>query len=222
MGTNADRDALISYIRNLSLGDIFHSNSVIVGSPSEFFEDEGFSGTGGFYEKKKNRTKVIIVGANDGMLHAFDAVTGVEQWAFIPNSLLKKLNLMKTATFHTYYVDASPKVADVWFYSDSSDKTKSWDEWRTVLICGLRKGGDTYFALDITDTLNPKYLWEFPNPKDAATIAKMGQSWSEPAIGRVRIEKDGNLVERWVAFIGGGFPEETGKMRGKAFSTWLI
>jgi type IV pilus assembly protein PilY1 len=96
-------------------------------------------------------------------------------------------------------------VADVWFYSDPADTTKSWDEWRTVLVCGLRKGGNTYFALDITDTLNPKYLWEFPKSTDAATLAIVGQSWSEPVIGRVKIEKGGNLVERWVAFIGGGF-----------------
>jgi type IV pilus assembly protein PilY1 len=142
------------------------------------------------------------------MLHAFDATTGVEQWAFIPNSLLKNLNSMQTT--HTYYVDSSPKVADVWFYNDSTDTTKSADEWKTVLVCGLRKGGKTYFALDITDTLNPKYLWEFPKSSDAATLALVGQSWSEPAIGRVRVEVGGELYERWVAFIGGGFdPSET-------------
>jgi len=210
VGTNPERDALISYIRSLPLGDIFHSNSVIVGSPSQFFEDAGFSGTGGFYLNNKDRTKVIIVGANDGMLHAFDATTGVEQWAFIPNSVLKNLKLMETT--HTYYIDSSPKIADVWFYSDPSDATKSADEWRTVLVCGLRKGGKTYFALDITDTLNPKYLWEFPHPGDPKITDYndflnniLGQSWSEPAIGRVKIEKAGNLVERWVAFIGGGF-----------------
>jgi type IV pilus assembly protein PilY1 len=210
--TNAQRDALISYIRSLPLGDIFHSNSVIVGPPTQFFEDIGFSGTGGFFEKNKDRTKVIIVGANDGMLHAFNAATGAEEWAFIPNSLLKNLKLMKAT--HTYYVDSTPKVADVWFYSDPADTTKSWDEWRTVLVCGLRKGGKSYFALDITDTLNPKYLWEFPNPNDpnySTILAKLGQSWSEPAIGRVRVGD----YEKWVAFIGGGFPTKGDE--GKVF-----
>jgi type IV pilus assembly protein PilY1 len=96
-------------------------------------------------------------------------------------------------------------VADVWFYNDSTDTTKSADEWKTVLVCGLRKGGKTYFALDITDTLNPKYLWEFPKSSDAATLALVGQSWSEPGIGRVKVEVGGELYERWVAFIGGGF-----------------
>ena len=206
---NGKRDALVSYIRNLPLGDIFHSNSVIVGPPTQFFEDIGFSGTGGFYERNKDRTKVIIVGANDGMLHAFNTATGVEEWAFIPNSLLKNLKTMQTS--HTFYVDSTPRVADVWLYSDPADTTKSWDEWRTVLVCGLRKGGKHYFALDITDTLNPKYLWQFPHPGDPKISDYndflnniMGQSWSEPVIGKVKIEKGGNLVERWVAFIGGG------------------
>ncbi len=292
VSANLDRLKLINHIRGIDaydtdhdgntteerpwkLGDIFHSNAVVVGEPSKFFEDDGFSGSGGFYETNKNRTKVIIAGANDGMLHAFDASTGDEKWGFIPNSVLKDLKLMSAT--HTYYVDSSPKVADVWFYTgdswnSSTDTTKSGTEWKTVLICGLRKGGQTsvvvgtdglnytsikdhtaaaencpitgaswatywaqqgtgggtwaagtgyfakgwrYFALDITDTLNPVYLWEFPNPSDGATLAKVGQSWSEPAIGKVKVEVGGCLYERWVAFIGGGFDNTNNT--GKAF-----
>jgi hypothetical protein len=210
--TAAERDGLVSYVRNLKLGDIFHSNSVVVGSPSSFFEDAGFNGPGQFYETNKNRTKVILVGANDGMLHAFNAATGVEQWAFVPNTLLKNLGLMKTA--HTFYVDSSPRVADVWFYSTPTDTTKTKDEWRTVLICGSRKGGNTYFALDITNTLNPQFLWEFPKATDTVTRAKVGQSWSEPAIGRVKIEREGELYERWVAFLGAGYDSTEATGRG--------
>jgi Tfp pilus tip-associated adhesin PilY1 len=256
--------------REWKLGDIFHSNAVIVGQPSRFFEDQGFSGTGGFYQTNKDRTKVVIAGANDGMLHAFNASTGVEEWGFIPKSLLKSLQSMISS--HMYYVDSSPKVSDVWFYNTSTDATKSADEWKTVLVCGLRKGGKTdvvlgtnglnytcikdhigatenrpitgaswttywaqqgtggttwaagtgysaktwqYFALDITNTLIPQYLWEFPKSTDAVTLAKVGQSWSEPVIGRVKIEVGGELYERWVAFIGGGF--DGTNSTGKAF-----
>jgi type IV pilus assembly protein PilY1 len=198
--------------REWKLGDIFHSNPVIVGEPSRFFIDQGFSGVGGFYQANKDRTKVILVGANDGMLHAFNASTGDEAWGFIPNSLLK--NLLSMVSTHTYYVDSSPKGADVWFDSNG-DNIKSANEWRTLLVCGLRKGGQIYFALNITDTLNPIYLWEFPKSTDSATLAKVGQSWSEPAIGRVKIEVGVNLVEKWVAFIGGGF--DYANNVGKAF-----
>ncbi len=218
-----DQDLNFAEERDWKLGDIFHSNAVIVGSPNRYFEDSGFSGPGEFYDTYKSRTKVIIVGADDGMLHAFNAGTGVEEWAFIPPSVLKNLKLIPSA--HTYYVDSSPKVSDVWIYTGVGDKTKTKDEWRTILICGLRKGGKQYFALDITDTLNPIFLWEFPKSNDAVTLAKVGQSWSEPAIGRVKIEHDPglgtDLYERWVAFIGGGFdPNETKTIKaviGRAF-----
>jgi len=208
VSTDGERDSLISYIRALPLGDIFHSNAVIVGEPSRFFEDTGYSGTGGFYENNKNRTKVVIVGANDGMLHAFNASTGVEEWAFIPQSILQ--NLKSMLTNHTYYVDSSPRVSDVWF-DYNGDGIKTANEWRTVLICGLRKGGKHYFALDITDTLNPVYLWEFPS--DGTTLSKVGESWSEPVIRRVKINIGGGVKEKWVAFIGGGFDDtnNTGK-----------
>jgi type IV pilus assembly protein PilY1 len=210
---DVDQDGDKTEMRESKLGDIFHSNAVIVGGPSPFFEDEGFSGNSGFYQVHKDRRRVIIVGANDGMLHAFDVASGNEQWAFIPNGLLKNLKWISSA--HTFYVDSSPKVADVWFNSSPTDITKSADEWKTLLICGLRKGGKTYFALDITDTLSPQYLWEFPKPIDTVTLGKVGQSWSEPAIGRVKVEVGGELYERWVAFIGGGF--DTTNNLGKVF-----
>ena len=243
--TDATRDAVINSVRGnvqdaydidhdentteqrpWKLGDIFHSNTVIVGSPSPYYNDQGFDGTGGFYENNKDRTKVVIVGANDGLLHAFNATTGDEEWAFIPKTLLTNLKAMMSN--HTYYVDSTPKVSDVWFYSSDLDTTKSADEWKTVLVCGLRKGGKHYFALDITDTLNPQYLWEFPHFGDPKISnysdflnSTLGQSWSEPAIGKVRIKPGSNSLDRSVAFIGGGFdPTESisnNASVGKAF-----
>jgi type IV pilus assembly protein PilY1 len=244
VATDDERNALIDHIRGIDvydvdgdtntsewrkyrMGDIYHSNAVIVGAPNASFEDQGFSGTGGSYDLNKNRTKTLIVGANDGMLHVFDANKdsgvggGDEIRAFIPPSVLPNLKGIKTdwdqfkaaglfpAANHRYFVDATPKVADVWFYSTDDDTTKEPGEWKTVLVSGLRKGGKTYFALDVTDAANTLgYLWEFPAPGDAATLAKMGQSWSEPAIGRVKIMVGGNLVERWVAVIGGGYSSD--------------
>jgi len=102
---DVDLDGNTTEMREGKLGDIFHSNAVIVGEPSRFFENECFDkcsdGNIGFYQKNKDRPKVIIVGANDGMLHAFDVATGDESWAFIPNSLLKNLKMMIST--HTYY-----------------------------------------------------------------------------------------------------------------------
>jgi type IV pilus assembly protein PilY1 len=152
------------------------------------------------------------------MLHAFDAsggsASGMEQWAFIPDSLLRNLDSMLISPVHKYYVDSTPKVADVWFDIDG-DNRKSSGEWRTVLVCGLRKGGNTYFALDITDPGAPTFLWEIQlDGKNS------GQSWSEPAIGRVMVEGKSKgktvLTEKWVAFIGGGVDDQD-STKGRAF-----
>ena len=236
--TVGDRDKLIDHVRGYDpydinqngitaearewmLGDIFHSNAVIVGEPNRFHEEECYDlcrknlGMPGFYETHKNRTKMIFVGSNDGMLHLFNAATGEELGAFIPPTVLKNLRSIKSswdtyiATGSSgsvlYLVDGSPKASDVWFYSDPTDTTKTTEEWRTVLVSGLRKGGKTYFALDITEpsTAHSRFLWEFPT--EQALLDKMGQSWSDPAIGKVKVEVGDGLYERWVAFIGGGY-----------------
>jgi len=201
-----DKDGNTTEDRQSKLGDFFHSNAVIVGAPSPFFMDDGYSGTSGFYDLKKDRAKVIIAGANDGMLHAFYASNGTEAWAFIPPSVLKSLKSMipvGDVIPHVYYVDSTPKVGDVW-WDLNGDNTKQANEWKTVLLCGLRSGGKQYFALNITDLENPKFMWEFPKPNDSARLNLVGYSWSEPAIGRVKISSGGTVVEKWVAFIGGG------------------
>jgi type IV pilus assembly protein PilY1 len=82
------------------------------------------------------------------------------------------------------------------------------------VVGGLRQGGRSYYALDITDPSAagyPVYLWEFPREDAATTITDyMGQSWSEPIITKVRVSKDGNDnggqgFERWVAIFAAGY-----------------
>ena len=91
------------------------------------------------------------------MLHAFDFDTGKELWAFIPPSLLPKLRQMKSDKANIsnviYGVDGAPIVKDI-YYDDS---------WKTIVLTGLGEGGKSYFALDITDTENPKHLFTFKN-----------------------------------------------------------
>lgn len=240
LSTTTDRDNLVGFIRgtdtyddNLNgnttedrpwkLGDIFHSTPVAVGSPSQFFFDDGFSGSGGFADLYKGREKVLYVGSNDGMLHAFDAGTynsatgtydagtGNELWGFIPPNLLGTLKDMRTNP-HKYYVDLKVSVADVWFYNNPTDTTKTADEWHTVLVGGERKGGDSYFALDVTDPSSvnyPSFLWQF-------TDTNLGQTWSEPVIGRIKMNVSGTIVDRWVVFFGGGWDSSSATGAGNA------
>jgi type IV pilus assembly protein PilY1 len=112
---------------------------------------------------------VIYVGANDGMLHAFDDATGEELWAFIPPNLLTYLKKFKDDLSLDVFVDGSPKA-----YLGSDKK---------VLIFGERRGGDRYYALDITDPLSPKFLWEI-NPSTTG-FSQLAQTWSTPQISKI-------------------------------------
>jgi hypothetical protein len=232
VGTTALRDSVVNYVRgvghdnNVKLGDIFHSKPVVVGPPSRFYLEEGYStavgagATESFVDAKATRKRVLYVGTNDGMLHAFlsgtyststglyDDGTGEELFGFIPYSLLENLQdfVPGDLTSHGYYVDSSPRVADVWIDANS-DGIKQSSEWRTVLIAGLRKGGNSFFALDITDPPTntnyanfPKVLWEY---SDSVNV---GETWSEPFIGKVRMQDTGwsSARDRWVAIFGGG------------------
>ncbi|MGA8753332.1 pilus assembly protein, partial [Candidatus Deferrimicrobium sp.] len=223
-GTGSLFDNVVKYVRgvghdnNAKLGDIFHSKPVVVGPPSPFYFDEGYStgGVNSFVNLKAHRKRVVYAGTNDGMLHAFlsgtygsgsyDAGTGEELFGYVPYNLLENLADLVPAdlTRHGYYVDSSPRVADVWIDTDSNG-TKASSEWRTVLISGFRKGGYGYFALDVTDppagtdyTNFPKVLWEYTDS------ANVGETWSEPFIGKVKVTDGSTTRDRWVAIFGGG------------------
>jgi len=173
--------------RDWILGAFVHSRPLVVHYPS--------------------RT-VIFAGANDGMLHAFDDVTGAELWAFIPPDLLPRLKNLNGNTVELF-VDGSPKI---YVETDQNDVIT-----KAILICGERRGGDHYFALDVTDPLDPKWLWEI-HP-GLADYAELGQTWSAPLIGKINHGSN----DRWVFFIGGGYdtnqdnlPVTSNDTRGRA------
>jgi type IV pilus assembly protein PilY1 len=135
---------------------------------------------------------VIFAGANDGMLHAFDDSDGTELWAFIPPNLLSKLQALHSDVIESF-VDGSPKA--YLSYDSNGEITKA------ILIFGQRRGGNHYYALDITNPLLPKYLWKIS--PDMTDYGELGQTWSSPMIGKIAYFTG----EKWVAFIGGGYDE---------------
>jgi hypothetical protein len=226
--TQNDNAGLIQFIKGQNrywkLGDINHSTPVVVGPPDG---DPGIMGSGypDFKTALASRKKVIYVGANDGMLHCFDAATGDELWGYIPYNLLGRLRNMYAYDsslkiryyLHDVYVDSSPSVSDVYING----------QWKTVLICGQGAGAGLspvldlkksesygnkntyyYFALDITDPMNPQPLWEFygdlisgQGSMNKVYFTTNGQTWSVPAIGKINL----NGTPTWVAFMGSGY-----------------
>jgi len=226
---SADRVKVIDFIRGIDtyddnlnknpteerawkLGDIFHSTPVLVSKPFLPLADQSYKD---FKTANASRTMVLLAGANDGMLHAFRESDGEELWGFIPPDLLDNLkDLVKALTnssIHPYLVDSSPIAADVCVKSktDGSGDCNSASDWKTIVVVGLRRGGRSYYALDITDTTNPLLLWS----QSFTDSTKMGETWSEPAIGKVKMA-DGSA--KWAAFVGGGYDTPQNNNTGKA------
>jgi len=221
---NNDNAGLVDFVRGANrywkLGDINHSSPIIVGPPSE---DPNYMGAGyaEFMAANASRPKVLYVGANDGMIHCFDAATGEELWGFIPYNLLRKLRNMYAVDAanntryyaHDIYCDGTPSVADVQIAG----------AWRTVLVTGQGPGFGTtlggglnyYWALDVTDPSNPQPLWETSHTyvSGGRTYRTMGETWSTPAIGKV----NHSGAARWVAFMGSGYDNDSSYNVGRRF-----
>ncbi|MCB0335215.1 MAG: PQQ-binding-like beta-propeller repeat protein, partial [Bdellovibrionales bacterium] len=178
------------------LGDIVYSRPVEVGPRNGNYSK--FAGYNAFTSSLKSQQNILVVGANDGALHAFDAQTGDELWAYIPSSQLKHLEKLSRKFYNRQYrrsfVDGQISVEDVYI----------GNEWKTLLMFGLRKGGSTYTVLDITDRDNPELLWEVSPEVEA------GESWSKPVVvpyASSNSSEPGNY--NWYMVVGTGEGKST-------------
>lgn len=172
-----DGDCNLTETRHNPLGDIYHSEMVVVGAPSA---ETAFVGTNqeAYYRSikgydawaasKANRKEMIYVGANDGMLHAFNSKTGKEEWAFVPPFLassipnLVNVNLNRSGVGGSnaiYGVDGSPVVHDMYFKS-AYDTAK---QWHSILMVPYGRGGPGFSVLDVTDPAKPLHLYSVYN-----------------------------------------------------------
>ena len=178
--------------RSHVLGDIVSAEAVYVKAPLFSYTDAGYSA---YKSANATRQGMVYVAANDGMLHAFNATTGVEEWAYIPNSVLPNLYKLADknyATQHQYYVDGTPVQGDVYFGG----------AWHTILVGGLAGGGRAYYALDVTNPSTPIALWEFTSDTSKGTgyitDANLGYTFGKPEITQL---KNGT----WVVLITSGY-----------------
>ncbi|MBI3794402.1 MAG: PQQ-binding-like beta-propeller repeat protein [Nitrospinae bacterium] len=219
-GTLAEAQNIVSWIRGNSvngyrdrtlssgsgsqqwkLGDIVYSSPTPAGLPLEaynlLYKDTSYAD---FYASRvswwaaKTIKEVVYVGANDGMLHAFDGNTGNELWAYIPFNLLPHLKWLTSTSYgHVDYVDMKVKVTDVKLADGN---------WHTILIGGMRFGGgetctagncpgnvgpfrSSFFAIDITDPGIPSVLWELNGATMGVGANAMGFAMTYPCIVKV-------------------------------------
>ncbi|HXU32983.1 MAG TPA: hypothetical protein VN851_20645, partial [Thermoanaerobaculia bacterium] len=168
-----------THTARFALGDIFHSNPVLVSAPGRiaYFDADVPNPPGTttacstnkgyrcFRSKHQLRRRLVAVGSNEGEIHlidagiyrdnvspaAFDNGTGKEAFAFIPRPMLEHLRRQAEDTRQDWGVDGTVQVDDVFIDpSHSGTPTNIEREWRTILIGGLREGGAGYYALDVT------------------------------------------------------------------------
>ncbi len=211
------------------LGDIVNSGPIYVGAPP--FLPDGVDAQSvtdnnlhsAFRAAKNGRVPMVYVGANDGMLHGFNAcntVTGIsactdanshgkETVAYVPSFVYPNLNDLTNPNYsHKFYVDATPTAGDAYFGS----------AWHTMLVSGVGAGGQGYFGLDVTDPegagdsslkfaeTNAANIarWEFGDRDDAATSTKVeGDPDMGYSIGQATIAKMHNGA--WAAIFGNGY-----------------
>lgn len=143
----------------------------------------------------------IYMTTNDGYLHAIDASTGEEHFAFVPPELWENLDIIYT---NNAGVDAKVYGLDSpvtpWVHDANHDGIIDPDDGDHVYVYfGQRRGGDNYYALDVTDRENPQFMWSINSESDG--YGELGQTWSAPRVARVVIDDD--AVD--VLIFGGGY-----------------
>jgi type IV pilus assembly protein PilY1 len=211
--------------RTLRLGDIVHSAPLVIGAPFENYDlIYGDNSYRQFKQHYRNRRQVVYAGANDGMLHAFNAgffdsasssfltsvngavahPLGSELWAYVPYNLLPHLQWLKALEYpHIYYVDGAPQAFDVNIFPDDADHPGGWG---TILVVGFRMGGgdisvDTLGDGNIDTTLRSAYVvLDITNPEKAPELLaeisnpELGFTTSKPTVVKRRVASNGSYA----------------------------
>ncbi|MBA3695739.1 MAG: hypothetical protein H0W85_02995 [Methylotenera sp.] len=187
-GSNLAENRLFRY-REATLGDITESQPAFVAGPRLSYVDPGFQA---FKTAQSGRPGRLYVGANDGMLHAFN--TNMQEiWAFVPTPVMPnlwKLADRDYAIAHKNYVNGDPVISEICI----SACTSTSSVWRTILVSGLNGGGRGYFALDITDPNSPSLLWEYTSQQNS----NLGYTFGNPVITKLN---NGT----WVVLVTSGY-----------------
>ncbi|MFV1921090.1 MAG: pilus assembly protein [Methylotenera sp.] len=179
------------------LGDLIDSKPSFIGKPTFNYGDSGYQAFK-TATAQATRAGTVYVGSNDGMLHAFDADTLEERWAFVPSAVIPNLWKLADSNYsanHSYYVNGDVTISDICIAANCSTATAS--SWRTILVGGLEGGGRGYFALDITNPNSPALLWEID--PDNSDFRNLGYTFGNPIVTK----RSGD--NKWVVLFTSGY-----------------
>ncbi len=176
-----------------AMGDALHSKPVLV--------------TYGGTDASPDIT--LFTANNEGFIHAINTTTGVEDFAFIPQELLGNLDIRyknSSGQAHPYGMDGALSV----WHNDLNNNGVVFDEYNVLetgesvyLYAGMRRGGNYYYALNVTDRANPKLLWKITG--GTGDFAELGETWSRPMVTKIKLFDGTSLVDRTVLIFAGGY-----------------
>ncbi len=134
----------------------------------------------------------VFVATNHGFLHSFDPDTGEQNFAIIPKELL--------ANLHDIYEDASSYTHI--YGLDGDMVTRTVNSNTTYLYVGMRRGGNNYYAFDVSSKNSPSLVFKIEG--GSTGFEKLGQSWSRPVVSKVKI----GASTKNVLIFGGGYDED--------------
>ncbi len=167
--------------RTYLMGDIIDSQPLVVAAPGGATSDTDYAK----FKSDNASRNMVFIGANDGMMHAFNVSNMTELMGYIPSSVYPHLDdLSKTdygvsgGTPHTYHVNGEVRQADL----------KLNGSWKTILVGGVSQGGQGFYALDattssqLTTSAATAVKWEWNDQHDS----EMGYAFGAPLIYNVR------------------------------------
>lgn len=170
----------------LHMGDPMHSRPLIL----------NYSDSNGDY------SSVVFVATNEGFIHAIDHEHGTEKFAFIPQELLGNLDdfyVRNATTPHPYGLDGD---ISSWF-DDQNGNTVIDPGESAYLFFAMRRGGNNYYALDISNLAAPKLKWVIRGgPGGTTGYEELAQTWSKPIVSSMRVN---NVDRQPVLIFGGGY-----------------
>ncbi|MBX2883848.1 MAG: hypothetical protein KTR32_28100 [Granulosicoccus sp.] len=208
---STQRETALDWIQTAPMGDPLHTKSVTL---------------------NYGTSRVVYISTNQGFLHAFDAsnpvdyATGIdtsggnELFAFMPKRLLANLPALEANSNdpgHIYGLDGS-----ITRWHDDLDNDGVVDTGETVLlIVGMRRGGNAYYALDVSNPLSPVLKWKIDG--DDADFPRLAQSWSRMSLIKV---SDGGTHKKVLAFAAGYDAalqdDSTGLVESKGNAIYMI
>jgi type IV pilus assembly protein PilY1 len=204
-GGEPTRDELINWMRGADILDLDADTDVaearldmgdpLHGKPSVVIY-------GGTNASPNVNDAVVYAPTNDGYLHAIDVSTGTERWTFIPPEMLSTMlglyDDAPTANKH-YGLDAEVRLLKFDVDQDGIVEPALGD--RVFLYFGMGRGGRNYYAIEVTDKDNPRYLWM----RSPAQLGKLGETWSAATLTRVNISGATQNLQKLALVFGAGY-----------------